>query len=59
MLKKLCPILIFILIFTVAISFAQEKKAKMIKIGVTQIVSHPALDGDAKGLLLGKQRSSH
>ncbi len=49
MLKKLCPILIFILIFTVAISFAQEKKAKMIKIGVTQIVSHPALDGDAKG----------
>jgi putative ABC transport system substrate-binding protein len=49
MLKKLCPILIFILIFTVAISFAQEKKTKMIKIGVTQIVSHPALDGDAKG----------
>jgi putative ABC transport system substrate-binding protein len=49
MLKKLCPILILILIITVAISFAQEKKAKMIKIGVTQIVSHPALDGDAKG----------
>ena len=48
--KKLCPILIFILIVTVAISFAQEKKAKKVfKIGVTQIVSHPALDADAKG----------
>jgi putative ABC transport system substrate-binding protein len=35
---------------TVAISFAQEKKAKKVfKIGVTQIVSHPALDADAKG----------
>jgi putative ABC transport system substrate-binding protein len=48
--KKLCPILIFILIVTVVISFAQEKKAKkMFKIGVTQIVSHPSLDKDAKG----------
>jgi putative ABC transport system substrate-binding protein len=48
--KKLCSILIFILIVTVAISFAQEKKAKKVfKIGVTQIVSHPALDADAKG----------
>jgi len=48
--KKLCPILICILVFTVAISFAQEKKAKKVfKIGVTQIVSHPALDADAKG----------
>jgi putative tryptophan/tyrosine transport system substrate-binding protein len=48
--KKLCPILIFILVFTVALSFAQEKKAKKVfKIGVTQIVSHPALDADAKG----------
>jgi putative ABC transport system substrate-binding protein len=48
--KKLCPILIVILIVTVAISFAQEKKAKKVfKIGVTQIVSHPALDADAKG----------
>jgi putative ABC transport system substrate-binding protein len=50
MLKKLCPILIMILIVAVSFSFAQEKKAKkMIRIGVTQIVSHPALDGDAKG----------
>jgi putative ABC transport system substrate-binding protein len=48
--KKLCPILIVILIVTVAISFAQEKKTKKVfKIGVTQIVSHPALDADAKG----------
>ncbi len=48
--KKLCPILIIILMITVAISFAQEKKAKKVfKIGVTQIVSHPALDADAKG----------
>jgi putative ABC transport system substrate-binding protein len=39
-----------ILIVGVSFSFAQEKKAKkMIRIGVTQIVSHPALDGDAKG----------
>jgi putative ABC transport system substrate-binding protein len=50
MLKKLFPILILILIVAVSFSFAQEKKAKkMIRIGVTQIVSHPALDGDAKG----------
>jgi putative ABC transport system substrate-binding protein len=50
MLKKLCPFLIFILILSVTISFGQEKKPKkMFKIGVTQIVSHPALDGDAKG----------
>jgi putative ABC transport system substrate-binding protein len=50
MLKKLCPIVILILIVGVSFSFAQEKKAKkMIRIGVTQIVSHPALDGDAKG----------
>ena len=49
MLKKLCPILILILVVSIGISFAQEKKAKMIKIGVTQIVSHPALDADAKG----------
>jgi putative ABC transport system substrate-binding protein len=34
----------------VAISFAQEKKPKRIfKIGITQIVSHPALDADEKG----------
>ena len=47
--KKLCPILILILVGAVSISFAQEKKSKIFKIGVTQIVSHPALDGDAKG----------
>jgi putative ABC transport system substrate-binding protein len=48
--KKLCPILIVVLIVTIAISFAQEKKGKKVfRIGVTQIVSHPALDADAKG----------
>ena len=48
--KKICPILILVLVVTVTISFAQEKKAtKVFKIGVTQIVSHPALDADAKG----------
>src|SRR5512136_447249 len=50
MFRKLCPILILILIVSVSVSLAQEKKAKkMIRIGVTQIVSHPALDDDAKG----------
>jgi putative ABC transport system substrate-binding protein len=50
MFKKLCPILILILIVSVSISLAQEKKSKkMFRIGVTQIVSHPALDADAKG----------
>jgi putative ABC transport system substrate-binding protein len=50
MFRKLYPILILMLIVSVSVSFAQEKKAKkMIRIGVTQIVSHPALDGDAKG----------
>lgn len=47
--KKLCPILILILVGAVSISLAQEKKSKIFKIGVTQIVSHPALDSDAKG----------
>jgi len=50
MYKKLCAILILILVFAVALSFAQEKKPKKVwKIGVTQIVSHPALDADQKG----------
>ena len=50
MFKKLCPILILVLIVSVSISIAQEKKSKkMFRIGVTQIVSHPALDDDAKG----------
>jgi len=48
--KKLCPILILILAVSAAFSFAQEKKTKkMLRIGVTQIVSHPALDADEKG----------
>jgi putative ABC transport system substrate-binding protein len=48
--KKVFPILIFIPVILVTISFAQEKKSKkIIKIGSTQIVSHPALDGDQKG----------
>jgi putative tryptophan/tyrosine transport system substrate-binding protein len=48
--KKLYSILILILVVTVAVSFGQEKKPKkMLKIGVTQIVSHPALDTDEKG----------
>ncbi|MDI6764751.1 MAG: ABC transporter substrate-binding protein, partial [Thermodesulfobacteriota bacterium] len=47
--KKLCPILILILVGAVSITFAQEKKSKIFKIGVTQIVSHPALDADQKG----------
>ena len=48
--KKFYPVLILLLIAMVAISFAQEKKStKIFKIGVTQIVSHPALDSDAKG----------
>lgn len=50
MMKKLCPILILLLTVSIAISFAQEKKPKKVfKVGVTQIVSHPALDADQKG----------
>ncbi|NWG03065.1 MAG: ABC transporter substrate-binding protein [Syntrophaceae bacterium] len=50
MAKKICLILILFLIVGISFSFAQEKQTKkMIRIGVTQIVSHPALDGDAKG----------
>lgn len=50
MIKKFFPILILFLIVGVSFSFAQEKKTKkMIRIGVTQIVSHPALDADQKG----------
>jgi putative ABC transport system substrate-binding protein len=48
--EKLCSVLVLILALSVGISFAQEKKSKkMIKIGVAQIVSHPALDADEKG----------
>lgn len=50
MVKKISLCLVFILILSISFSFAQEKKAKKIfKIGVTQIVSHPALDADQKG----------
>jgi putative ABC transport system substrate-binding protein len=46
--KKLCTILsIIIVVLMSVVAFAQEKK--MVRIGVTQIVSHPALDADQKG----------
>jgi putative ABC transport system substrate-binding protein len=45
--KKLCVLLSVIIVFISAVSFAQDKK--MIRIGVTQIVSHQALDADQKG----------
>jgi putative tryptophan/tyrosine transport system substrate-binding protein len=49
MLKELGP-LILLLAVTVGVSFGQDKKPrKIFKIGVTQIVSQPALDADAKG----------
>jgi len=49
--KKLSPPLIFLLLFIfIVTSFSQEKKAKkIIRIGVNQIVSNPALDKDQKG----------
>lgn len=50
MLKKWYLIVVLFLVVCVSFSFAQEKKTKkMIRIGVTQIVSHPALDADQKG----------
>jgi putative ABC transport system substrate-binding protein len=45
--KKLNVLLTIVIAFTSLSAFAQEKK--MIRIGVTQIVSHPALDADQKG----------
>ena len=49
-LKKLCPILLILLIATPDLSFAQEKKArKMIIVGVIQSLSHPNFNTDAKG----------
>jgi putative ABC transport system substrate-binding protein len=45
--KKLRALLFIIMVFISAVSFAQDKK--MIRIGVTQIVSHQALDSDQKG----------
>jgi putative ABC transport system substrate-binding protein len=46
-LHALLTIVIAFIIFTSLASFAQDKKK--IRIGVTQIVSHPALDADQKG----------
>jgi putative ABC transport system substrate-binding protein len=45
--KKLIALLSIIIVFVSVFSFAQDKK--MIRIGVTQIVSHVALDADQKG----------
>ncbi len=45
--KKLNVLMIIVIVFTSLSSFAQDKK--MIRIGVTQIVSHQALDADQKG----------
>jgi ABC-type uncharacterized transport system substrate-binding protein len=50
--KKLCSISILLLIVSPAVSFAQEKTSnkKIIpRIGVTQTVSYPDFDADAKG----------
>lgn len=45
--KKFVALLSMIIVFISVFSFAQDKK--MIRIGVTQIVSHVALDADQKG----------
>jgi putative ABC transport system substrate-binding protein len=45
--KKSCSLLSIILVFTSTFLLAEDKK--MIRIGVTQIVSHQALDADQKG----------
>jgi putative ABC transport system substrate-binding protein len=45
--KKLVALLSIIIVFISVFSFAQDKK--MIRIGVTQIVSHVALNADQKG----------
>ncbi len=48
--KKLYPPLILILLISVNLTFAQEKKVKrMIRVGVTQMVSTPVLEKDQKG----------
>ncbi|MDQ1331668.1 MAG: putative tryptophan/tyrosine transport system substrate-binding protein [Thermodesulfobacteriota bacterium] len=47
MIKQLSVPLSIIFVFMAAFSFAENKK--MIRIGVTQIVSHAALDADQKG----------
>jgi putative ABC transport system substrate-binding protein len=45
--KKLNVLLSIVIVFTSLASFAEDKK--MIRIGVTQILSHQALDADQKG----------
>ncbi len=51
--KKSVCVLLFLGIGLLTVSWAQEKKAKKVfRIGVTQIVSHPALDKAAKGFEL-------
>jgi putative ABC transport system substrate-binding protein len=45
--KKLNILIVIVIVFTSLSSLAQDKKK--IRIGVTQIVSHPALDADQKG----------
>jgi len=45
--KKMNVLLAIAIVFTSLSAFAQEKK--MVRIGVTQIVSHQALDADQKG----------
>jgi putative ABC transport system substrate-binding protein len=49
--RRLCSISILLLIVSPAISFAQDKTSKKIipRIGVTQTVSFPDFDADAKG----------
>jgi putative ABC transport system substrate-binding protein len=45
--KKLIALLSIVIVFVSVFSFAEDKK--MIRIGVTQIISHQALDADQKG----------
>ena len=45
--KKLNVLIVIVIVFTSLSAFAQDKK--MVRIGVTQIVSHQALDADQKG----------
>lgn len=48
--KTLYPPLVLILLISFDLTFAQEKKVKrMIRVGVTQIVSTPALEKDQRG----------
>jgi len=51
MVRRLCSISILLIIVSPAVSFAQGKASKKIipRIGVTQTVSYPDFDADAKG----------